>query len=312
MASALNRLTVAVAVCTYNRNRELANLLEALIANAKLLDKIAAVGVVVVDDSADGGAREIVESFRYRFALGVEYRVSGQRNISIARNMAIDAASEIADWIAMTDDDCEPSVGWLKSLLEIQEKTEADAITGLMVRRAPPGAPRWITDEPFLNIGVEFFPAEDGAVVATAATHNSMVSSRWLKEHPTIRFQPALGVIGGEDMVFYRTACAAGMRICYSHQAIVYENEPPSRMTLRYQLRSFFWHGNSSYVTNVKSGISSGRMFVHGLNLLRQAFMRPILRFIRGKPPQLRYCLASVLKSIGMMIGLFGIRIRHH
>ena len=34
MASASTRPTIAIAVCTYNRNRELANLLEALIANA--------------------------------------------------------------------------------------------------------------------------------------------------------------------------------------------------------------------------------------------------------------------------------------
>ena len=277
-----------------------------------MLGKAAAVGVVVVDDSADGSARKVVERFKDRFELGIEYRISGQKNISVARNLAITAASEMADWIAMTDDDCEPVKEWLDGFLETQQRTGADAITGLMVRRPPPGSPKWLTDEPFMEIGVEFFPSEDGAVVTTAATHNSMISSRWLKENPTIRFQPELGVIGGEDMVFYRTARTAGLRICYSQRAVVYENEPQSRMTLKYQLRSFFWHGNSSYVTNVRSGITRGRMFLHSLNLMRQAFMRPILRIIRGQSPQLRYFLASVLRSIGMMTGLFGIRVRHH
>ena len=87
----------------------------------------------------------------------------------------------------------------------------------------------------------------------------SMISSKWLKEHPTIRFHPNLGVVGGEDMVFYRTARAAGLRIRHSERGWVYENEPPSRATLSYQLRLFFWHGNSSYVTSVRSGVSPTR-----------------------------------------------------
>jgi hypothetical protein len=139
-----------------------------------------------------------------------------------------------------------------------------------------------------------------------------MISSRWLKEHPTIRFQPELGVVGGEDMVFYRAANAAGLRICYSRRAIVYEKEPPSRLTLKFQLRSFFWHGNSSYVTNVRNGVSPFRMLLHSANLLKKAFIRPIFRVIHGQRPQLRYFLASVLRAIGMMLGPLGIRVRHH
>ena len=161
-------------------------------------------GVVVVDDSADGNARNVVEPYRDRFELGVDYRISGKQNISIARNLAINAAAEMADWIAMTDDDCEPVVEWLEALLETQQRIGVDAITGMMVRLAPPGSPSWLIDEPFLKVGLECFP-NDGELVTTAATHNSMISSRWLKEHPTVRFQPELGVVGGEDMVFYRS-----------------------------------------------------------------------------------------------------------
>jgi succinoglycan biosynthesis protein ExoM len=311
MTSASMRPTIAVAVCSYNRNKELANLLDGLLASSAHLDNAAAVGVVVIDDSADGNARNVVERYRDRFELGIDYRISGQQNISIARNLAINTASEMADWIAMIDDDCEPAVEWLEALLETQQRIGVDAVTGLMVRLPPPASPRWLTDEPFLKVGLECFP-DDGAMVTTAATHNSMISSRWLKEHPTIRFQPDLGVVGGEDMVFYRAANLAGLRICYSRRAIVYENEPPSRLTLKFQLRSFFWHGNSSYVTNVRNGVSPFRMFLHGANLLQQALIRPIIRMIHGQRPQLRYFLASVFRAIGMMIGPLGIRVRHH
>jgi succinoglycan biosynthesis protein ExoM len=311
MTNQSERATLAVAICTYNRNRSLSNLLDALIVSVERVNNRAAIGVVIVDDSVDGKARDVVDRFEERFELGIHYRVSGRQNISIARNIAINTASEMADWVAMTDDDCEPSPEWLEALLDIQHRTGADAVMGPMVRRAPPGSPTWITEQPFLEVGVEH-SVEDGAIVATAATHNSMISSRWLREHPTMRFQPQMGVIGGEDMIFYRAAYAVGLRIRYSQHAIVYENQPLSRMTLKFQLYSFFWHGNSSYITNVRSGITPGRMFIHGVNLLQQACARSVIRAFRGQRPQLRYCLASVLQAVGMLLGFLGIRIHHH
>ena len=304
------RPRIAVAICTFNRNEPLATLLDALFTNATVLGHRATVGVVVVDDSSDGRARAVVEGYHGRFELGIEYRRSGRQNISLARNLAIETASNLGDWIAMTDDDCEPVPEWLAALLETQRKTGADAVTGTAVRRMPPDSPKWLTDEPFLEIGVEERP-DDGAALTMAATFNSMISSRWIKEHPAIRFLPALGTIGGEDVVFYRSAHAAGLKIHYSKRAFVYENEPPSRATFAYQLRLFLWHGNSSYVTSIRTGVRPYRMFLHGANSMGKALLRPLLRIARGQRPQLRYCLASILHAFGKMIGPLGVRLDH-
>jgi hypothetical protein len=178
------------------------------------------------------------------------------------------------------------------------------------MRRVPQDSPKWLTDEPFLELGLETRP-DDGAEVDCAATFNSMISSRWLKEHPEIRFLPTLGTIGGEDVVFYRTAHEAGLKIRYSRRAIVYSNEPQSRATLAYQLRLFLWHGNSSYVTSVSTGVRPSRMFLHGANSMRKALVRPLSRLARGQRPQLRYCLASSLHALGKMVGPFGVRLDH-
>jgi glycosyltransferase involved in cell wall biosynthesis len=309
MTASSKALTIAVAICTYHRNEGLATLLDALLATAARLAGKGKVGVVVVDDSADGHARTVIERYEGRFERGISYRISGRQNISLARNLAIETASEIGDWTVMIDDDCEPVPEWLEALLETQQRTGADAVTGTMIRRVPPGSPNWLIEEPFLELGLG--RPEDEAQLAIASTFNSMISSRWLKEHPTIRFQPELGVIGGEDMVFYRAASSAGLRIHYSQRAFVYENVPPSRATLAYQLRLFLWHGNSSYVTSVCNGVSPVRMFLHGANALGQALVRPIVRVWRGERPQLRYCLASALHAVGKMIGPLGIRVQH-
>ena len=111
--------TVAVSICTYNRHEPLARLLESLVVNAKRLAGRASVGVVVVDDSADGNARHVVERFADRFELGLSYRISGRQNIALARNMALETAIDLGDWIAMTDDDCEAAPDWLEALLDL-------------------------------------------------------------------------------------------------------------------------------------------------------------------------------------------------
>ena len=301
--------TIAVVICTYNRNEALALLLEVLLVCAARVAGRAVVGVVVVDDTAEGKARPVVERFAGRFDLGITYRISGRQNISLARNMAIETGSEIADWTVMIDDDCEPVPEWLEAMLDTQKRTGAHAVTGTMVRRVPKGSPKWINEEPFLEYGLPRY--DDGAPLKLGATFNSMISSRWLKDHPTIRFRPDLGVSSGEDVVFYTTAHAAGLRIHYSQKAFVYENEPPSRATLSYWLRAFFWFGNTSYVTSVTNGANPFRIFIHSVNSLRKALVRPIARLCRGERPQMRYCLALVLYAIGAMIGLFGIRVNH-
>jgi succinoglycan biosynthesis protein ExoM len=309
MVATSARLTIAVAVCTYNRNEALVNLLEALLTSVTHIAGQAAVGVVIVDDSREGRAHAVAEQYTGRFELGTIYRISGRQNISLARNMAIETAMDMADWTVMIDDDCEPAKEWLEALLEVQQQTGADAVTGPMIRRVPSGAPRWLTDEPFLELGLERPP--DGAELTFGSTFNSMICSEWLKRHSDIRFQPELGVIGGEDMVFYRAARAAGLRIHYSQRACVYENEPLSRANLAYQLRLFYWHGNSSYVTSVRSGVRPARMLLHGAGSLVRAILRPIVRICHGQRPQLRYCLASVLHAIGKIIGPLGIRVSH-
>jgi succinoglycan biosynthesis protein ExoM len=309
--AAFDKTSVAVAVCTCNRNGPLEVLLQALRINAERLGERACIGVVVVDDSNDGKAQVVVERFEGQFELGIHYLRSGRQNISLARNMAIEKASQIASWVAMTDDDCEPCPAWLEAMLATQARTQADAISGLYRRRVPPGAPAWLVEEPFLEIAMT--EHHDGAVLNLAGTNNSMISSAWWRAHPEVRFRPALGVTGGEDVVFYRSAHAAGLKICFGRDAVVFENEPLSRTTLAYQLWLFFWLGNGSYVTRRATRQTAPlRMVLQGGNQVRRAVQRSFTRLANRQNPQLRYCLAATLYGVGMMIGPLGVRIPHH
>lgn len=305
----VERTTVVVAICTFKRNELLKRLLDGILVCADQTVKRAAVGIVIVDDTPEGRARPVAEAFADRFELGLQYRISGRKNISLARNLAVEAAIGLADWTVMTDDDCEPTPDWIDALLDTQHDTGADAVTGRMIRRVPDGSPRWITEQPFLELGVETPP--DGAEMPTAATFNTMISSQWLKDHPDIRFSPDYGVIGGEDMVFFRAAKAAGLVIHFSERGFVYENEPADRATFGYQLYVYLWHGNSAGLACIESGISRSRMMVHGAASLVRAGLRPCSRLVHGQPPQLRFALAQLLHALGKILGTLGVRIDH-
>ncbi len=302
---------IAVYVCTYKRNEPLARLLGTLQTAADAVATRAEVGVVIVDDNPDGRAKVVVDTFEHHFPLGLHYRHAGSQNISIARNTGLDAASEIGDWVAMTDDDIMVPEDWFIAHLDLQERTGADATTGPLLLQFPEDAPSWIRDEPFDRFGLLDFGEDEN--VPICATGNSMLRASFLIEHADIRFDPDLGVLGGEDMVFYRAAVGRGLMCYFSTSTAVFEVEPHDRSTLKYQLGRAMWMGNTQYLTNHRSGDATAtRLFLRGGRQVARAFARPFSRLATREAPQLRFAAALACEGIGMMAGRFGVELDHH
>lgn len=302
---------IVVAVCTFRRNEPLRRLLEALVRNQHDLGDDAVVGVSVVDDNPDGRARSVCDDFVGSFRLGLEYCTSGQGNISVARNLGLESALPRADWIAMTDDDCEPVDTWLRAHIDAQNRSGSDASTGPCELVPAPGAPRWLTEQPFLDDGQ--FRFADGTQMTTAATNNSFIRAAFLRDAPDLRFDPELGVVGGEDMVFYRSAQAQGLTITFAADAVVRGYEPPERCTYAHQLKSRFWLGNTEFVTNQRLGEARRpRWFARGARGLLVALGRPVVRLARREAPQIRYSTAAAARAVGTMLGAAGLRVDHH
>ncbi len=304
--------SIAVYICTYKRNDKLRRLLDSFHTAAKHAGQRCRVGIVVVDDNVDGRAKQVVTDFPHEFELGLHYRHTGSGNISIARNTGLEAGLEIADWVGMVDDDEVVVPSWFDAFFDVQRRTGADAVTGPVYIRYPEDAPQWLSDQPFAQIGAPPVHA-DGEQVPVCSTGNSMIRAQFLLDHPDIRFREDLGTIGGEDMVFYMTAMAAGMDARHSTGGIAYGVEGPERATWAYQLRSAFWMGNTEYVTNIESGQTGpGRLVLRGGRRLVEYGSRPFIRLSKGESPQFRFALAMSARAAGMMIGPLGVRISHH
>ncbi len=303
-------LTVGLYVCTYRRNDELRRLLDSVVRAAGAVAGRAAVGAVVVDDNADGRARAVADGQADRLPLGVHYRHVGAGNIALARNAGLAAAAELGDWVVMTDDDIVVPEDWFARLLDVQERTGADAVTGPLLLTFGPGQPAWLRRQPFDRIGL--MTGQDDRPVPVGATGNSMISADWLRRHPDIRFDEDLGVIGGEDMVFYRRAVAAGLDVRYSSTVTVREIESADRATLRYQLRRALWMGNTQFVTNHRVGEASRRRLVlRGCRRMAAALARPVRRLASRRPPHLRFAMAGVAEGVGFLVGAVGVELRH-
>lgn len=301
------RTTVAVYVCTYRRNELLATCLDALRTAARTAADLADVGVVVVDDNDDGRAAEVARAADHGFPLGVHYVHVGKGNISLARNAGLEAAVPLADWVAMTDDDCQPDERWIVELLAAQRRGDHDAVTGPIRFTPPADAPPWLREQPFLAIDHE--GEEESGL---AYTNNSMIRSSFLASHPDIRFDPSLGELGGEDMVFYHQAREAGLRIGYSAAAFVTSIDDPQRSTFGHHLRYHLWLGNTEAITNLRLERAGRlRLVARALRRLGNAVIRPFSRLASRESPQWRYALALSVAACGLFAGALGLELDH-
>ncbi len=312
-ASPSRRVTsIGVYVCTHRRNGPLRRLLESLADAAARVQPEVEVAVVVVDDNPDGRAKEVIDTFDAEpFLRGLHYRYSGAQNISQARNLGLESAMELADWVAMTDDDEVASPQWLAALTEMAERPGVDAVTGPVELRYPPGTPHWFTAQPFDDILVAD-PQPDGSQVDVCSTGNSMLRASFLRDHPEIRFRSDLGTLGGEDMVFYRTAVAAGLDARFASAALCWCEQPPERTTYRWIVRSCWWMGNTEYVTSIETGEAGpARLALRGGKKLVIAVLRPVRRLAARQDPQWRFAGASVARALGTLVGVAGVKVEH-
>lgn len=305
------RTSVAVYVCTHRRNGPLVDVLTSLKAAAANVQPDIAVAAVVVDDNPDGRAESVVEGFDHNFDLGLHYTHTGSQNISTARNRGVETAMGLGDWVAMTDDDQTVSPVWLAELFNTQAAHDADAVTGPVFVQYAEDSPRWIKDQPFADL-FEAQPRVDGEQVDTCSTGNSMIRTSWLKQHPDVRFRKDLGVLGGEDMVFYRGAIQQGLRAFYSLKAEAYQLQPPERSTYRHHLVSAYWLGNTTFLTGLEAGEAGRlRLGLRGARKTVDAAISPVRRLVSGQPAHLRFASAQLAYGVGMLVGVVGVKVRH-
>jgi glycosyltransferase involved in cell wall biosynthesis len=196
----------------------------------------------VVDNDAAGSARGTVEVARLSLPLETEYLVEPERNIALARNRGVARALELgADFIAFVDDDEVVRPDWLQRLLDAQVRCGADAVCGDVVPRFSPRAPGWAARA---GLHAQSLP-RSGTRLTVASTNNALVSARLLRGAGP-PFDPAFGVTGSSDSLFFLRAVRRGARVVSAPEAVVEEHIPPSRSSVAWVTRRAFRVGNAA------------------------------------------------------------------
>ena len=247
---------VSVVVCTYNRSASLRQTLEAL--RAQQTDGFD-YELLVVDNNSHDDTRTVVEALVSRFGGQLRYLFEGQQGQSPARNAGL--AHARGGLIAFTDDDVLPSPDWLLALRAAIVRFQADCAYGKILPRylAPP--PAWMGSY-FLNrLAIIDRGNEARLITATRdqfACANVALTRRLVEA--VGRFNMALGDRGGalggeEDTDYFNRVLAAGFRVAYTPEAVVYHTIGPDRMTKDYFRRWHYGHGMAqAHITSRSAG----------------------------------------------------------
>lgn len=221
-------MRITVAICTCRRPEGLARLLDAL----QLVDADDAVSVLVIDNDDKREGAQVCMQLATGYRWPLHCAIEPKAGISYARNRAVaESLRHAPDAIAMLDDDEWPEKQWLQELLRIQRATDADVVGGPVVPHFARSGTRWTNFRSYYGLDQKL---PDGASCVLYGAGNVLVRTSCFKDLMPEPFDPAFALTGGEDLMFFQRLASKGYRMYWSAQAVVHEDVPPARMTMRW------------------------------------------------------------------------------
>ncbi len=265
------RADVDVCICTFRRPH-IAKTLKSIARQS--LNPAWKVRIIVADNDDRPSAQERVQAIARQSSLQLTYVHAPARNISLARNACLAAAT--APFIAFIDDDEIASPQWLAALIDALQKTGADAVLGPVQAVYRPECRAWLKNGDFHSS----LPVwKDGKIVSGGA--GNVILKRASVQ--ALRFREDLGRCGGEDTAYFNELVKAGGRIVFEKNAMATEYVPEERESFLWLLRRRFRFGQT-----------------HGLILLESAPDTPWIRVKSAFIAALKtgFCLLMALLNL--------------
>lgn len=235
MTEAADQISIDICVCTFRRAK-LADTLKSLAALKT--QPTWRVQVIIADNDDTPSAKPIIMEAEKNFPFKILYVHAPARNISIARNACLNAAT--ARFVAFIDDDECAEPEWLTALIAQQARNNADVVLGPARAIYPSDCPNWLRTGDFHSIK----PVWVKDRIITGYTSNALFV-REARPLANLRFDEALGRSGGEDSVFFAALHRAGGRIDYAERAVVTELVAPERLNLGWLIKRTFRMGQT-------------------------------------------------------------------
>lgn len=304
---------MVVGILTYQRPERLSRTLDEVLR--QVLDLEAdprgfRAGVLVVDNDPAGSAASAVATFEDD---RVRYVLEPQPGISAGRNRALDEADG-ADLLAFIDDDEIPRPRWLASLVDTWLVTRPAAVMGRVLFPVPPGTDAWVVAGGFFSR-----PSRPtGTEVGVAAAGNLLLDLRQVRDL-RVRFDPRLGLSGGEDTLFTRTLVRRGGRIVWCDESVAEDFVPPERATREWVLQRAWRVGNCTAIADLyladdaPSRLASRvRFTVRGTVRVLGGAARSVLGRVLGSDRHEARGLRTLQRGRGMLAGARGARFEEY
>jgi glycosyltransferase involved in cell wall biosynthesis len=233
------RPRVAIYAATFRRPEGIRALVESL-NRLEFRGLAPSIELIVVDNAPSEPAFASEAELAALSRWPARYLHEPERGIVAARNRALDAAPEDADYVASLDDDETVTPGWLEAMLHVAGTWNATAVQGHVEPSYSADPPPWVEALDAFRLG----PFEDGQVLRFAGTGNVLIDAAFLRR-TGLRFDPRFNDTGGEDADFFDRLMAMGGTIRAAAGAVIHEEVPPARMSLRYVMRRRYRIGNT-------------------------------------------------------------------
>ena len=238
-------VNIALTVCTCNRPKGLARVIESL-AQLRVPDNCS-VQLVVVDNSPDGNADQTVEKLKQVFPWELSYIHETRSGISFARNASLDyVVPKQIDYMASVDDDMHVHPDWLFELFLVATNSGAAAVMGYL-QFDYPGDRDWWVDEAYR---LDKHAPADGALLDQGSTCGCLIKLDCVRSL-NLRFDEDLNKSGGEDTLFFAQIKVHGNDIRYAAKALSFEVLGPERMRIRWWLKRWYRTGITTAVVSI-------------------------------------------------------------
>jgi len=229
-----NMLTINICIATFKRPVLLKKLLESL--NGLNLEPDMSCRIIVVDNDKKCSAKKIVREFAFNARFPVVYDIEPVQNIALTRNRALSHTS--GGFVAFIDDDEYADPDWIVQHLRTIERFHADASCGPVLPEYDEEIRGWIRKGGFF----ERPRHKEGAVILVGITGNTLFKYQSV-DRLAIKFNTALGLIGGEDTDFFLRLSNAGGKLVWCDSAIVHEQVSKERACMKWLIKRAFRTG---------------------------------------------------------------------
>ncbi|WP_188894786.1 glycosyltransferase family 2 protein [Microlunatus endophyticus] len=304
--SAPDPARMSIAVPTYRRPVELANLLRLVLSQLGDLPTDD-VRILVIDNDPDQSGRPVVAAIG---SAAVSYLQERRPGVAAVRNRALrEAWSD--DVLIFIDDDQLPDDGWLRGLVSAW-RFSGEAVAGPVVSEVPQDADGWIRNGGFFDRSYRN-SLVTGDEIDEVATTNLLLDMRAIRSRGLL-FDERFGLSGGEDSLFTRTLTRSGARIIWAAEARVLERVPANRLSRSWVSRRAISSGNG--VARVRLALepsANGRLrtrmslMTAGLARCGGGAIGAVGGMLRRSDATRGRSTRTMLRGVGMFLGSLGI-----